>query len=330
VAVVGVDVNSGSVEILQKVPGLSASLSQKIIKARPLKRRNDLLNINGLGPKSFENCAGFVRVANGPEPLDDTLVHPESYELANWLLKEFSWELDTANKDIDIPRNRDEWSKEWKDSVAKAAERYSVSQERVLAVLYNLVDSMSKKDPRLKLLENGSGSSSKASTISSPGLVASCKPLEAELSDTSRLLDLIREKGGPIRGIIGTIRNVADFGAFVDIGIEDNGLLHISKLGPKLQLQALLIGQHIGVDILSAAPKNNRISLGLHGCNFDASVPRNASSRPSSRTNNSRVRGFSSVSSKKRSSGSKRSMSSKTGNSRASDRPTKQKRRRVG
>jgi len=310
VAAVGVDVNAGSLEILQKVPGLSASLSQKIIDARPLKKRSDLLTISGLGPKAYENCAGFVRVANGPEPLDDTLVHPESYGLARWLLKEFSWNLHNPNNDASMVHSRDEWKEGWEDSVAKAATKYNVSRERVLAVLENLVDSVSDEDPRMKLLENDDVRDSSKSTTSSsqngssPGMVESCKPLSAELSDVKRLSDSISERDGPIRGVVGTIRNVADFGAFVDIGTESNGLLHVSKLGPSLRLQNLLIGQQIGVDVLSVSPATARISLGLHGCNLKASAPRRSGSHPSSMRK---------ASGKARSNGTKRSISSRTG-----------------
>ena len=323
VAAVGVDVNSGSFEILQKVPGLSASLSEKIIKARPLKMRSDLLTISGLGPKSYENCAGFVRISNGLEPLDNTLVHPESYDLARWLLKEFSWKLGASGSDGTIRQNNEDWRIDSKESLAEAARKYNVSEERVLSVVENLMDSMSNEDPRLKLLRGDSthSSESMASSIgdisTSTGLVKSCKPLPNELSDVNRLFDRITEQGGPIRGITGTIRNIADFGAFVDIGNENNGLLHISKLGPNLQLQSLLIGQQIGVDILSVTLENARISLGLHGCNLQASTPRNTGPRLSTHTK---------YSSKARSSGNKRSMSTKTSskNSRGN-----QKRRRT-
>jgi uncharacterized protein len=325
VAAVGVDVNSGSLEILQKVPGLSASLSEKIIDARPLTKRSDLLKISGLGPKSYENCAGFIRVANGPEPLDDTLVHPESYDLARWLLQEFSWELDNENNNVTIQRNRDEWRTDWKDSVAKAAKKYNVTTERVLAVLDNLLDSMSNVDPRLKLLRSDSSEipnargSALENAPSSSGFVESCQRLSSDMSDVKRLSDSIADQGGPIRGIVGTIRNVADFGAFVDFGIENNGLLHVSKLGPNLQLQNLLIGQQIGVDVLSVSPENGRISLGLHGCKMEASVPRNSGHRHPPRTKHSRARGSSSSSGKAKS-GSKRSISTKTAS---------QKRRRI-
>ena len=276
-----------------------------------------MLKISGLGPKSYENCAGFVRIANGSEPLDNTLVHPESYDLARWLLKEYSWELGHSGKGSTIQQNRNEWKADWEDSVNKAAKKYSVSCERVIAVLENLVDSASNLDPRLKLQESdASNPSSGNAASSSAGLVESCKALPAELSEIHHMSEVITQQGGPIRGIVGTILNVADFGAFVDIGNENNGLLHVSKLGPNLRLQNLLIGQQIGVDILSANAQNNRISLGLHGCNLQASTPRNSGSR--SRTTNGSTRGRS---------GGKRTISTSVGGSKNSSSGSKKKRR---
>jgi predicted RNA-binding protein with RPS1 domain len=124
---------------------------------------------------------------------------------------------------------------------------------------------MSNEDPRLKGESNGD----EDTQSSMFGLVESCKQLTGDLCEASHLE--IEAAKGPIRGIVGTVRNVADFGAFVDIGSEQHGLLHVSMLGPSLQLSQLLIGQPLGVDILSAS--NGRISLGLHGCNLDRSPP---------------------------------------------------------
>jgi uncharacterized protein len=268
VATVGVMVNSCSAAILQKVPGMSSSLANKVIKARPLKRRSDLLQISGLGPKTFENCAGFVRVADGPEPLDDTLVHPESYDLARYLLKKFDWKLDQGNPS-DLPP-RDEWSKVWKKRLDRAADKFHVSSDRVLAVLDHLLTSMAKEDPRLKETNKDGYNSAVSMSASNDGKVAQCEPLASELHNMDQLEEAVAKV--PIRGIIGTVRNVADFGAFIDIGCENDGLLHISKLGTSLQLSQLLIGQQVGVDILSAS--KGRISLGLHGCRLSPSQPR--------------------------------------------------------
>jgi uncharacterized protein len=266
VATVGVDANSCSVEILQKVPGLT-KLAEKIVKARPLKQRNDLLKVAGLGPKTFENCAAFCRVV-GPEPLDATLVHPESYNLARWLLKERSWTLSQTPKDLP-PRSQ--WKSEWASEIKKGTETFQVSSERVLAVIDNLVDSMTNVDPRLK--------ETTGKVVSNAGSIAGCVLLSPELAEAEKL-----KAASPLRGIVGTVRNIADFGCFVDFGAHNDGLLHTSKLGP-LRLQNLLIGQQIGVDILSV--NGNQVSLALAGLGLQPDPPRETPRRPTS-SNNSR------------------------------------------
>ena len=254
VATVGVDANNCSLEILQKVPGLQ-KLASKIIKARPLEQRQDLLKVSGLGPKTYENAAAFVRVQNGPEPLDATLVHPESYELARYLLKKLHWKkLSCVPKDLP-PRSQ--WETEWSSIFNKAAKKFSVSSERALAVTENLVDSMTQKDPRLV--------AAAATKQPSAGSVNGCSPLTPEQMENL-------EKLCPVRNIIGPIRSVTDFGAFVDFGGHNDGLIHISKLGP-VRLESLLIGQEVGVDIL-AVDANHKVSLGLSGLGLEADAGR--------------------------------------------------------
>ncbi|OEU10901.1 hypothetical protein FRACYDRAFT_246776 [Fragilariopsis cylindrus CCMP1102] len=371
VATVGVDLNTCSLEILKKVPGLSGSntLVQKIINARPFKRRIDLISssskkqkISGLGPKTFENCAGFVRVYGGPEVLDTTNVHPESYELARWLLQQqqFSFWLKVLEQDHrgDINTNnpdttdmmqqilqnlppRDEWDVEWKDTITEAAKIYKVSSERILTVLEQLVDSISREDPRLKLLDdsnsnkNSVSESSSSALSSSTGSIESCKPLPPELSNMDQLSNAInKNKEGsndapvPIRGIIGTVRNVADFGAFIDIGNENNALLHASKMGA-LNPSSLLIGQQIGIDILSATSSgnNNRISLGLHGCNYQPSLPRSQVRGSSSSTSSSSGKNKSISNSTKKNTTTSKKRSISTNATTSTERRTKQKRK---
>ena len=245
VATVGVDINNCSMEILQGIPGLN-KLATKVIKARPLQHRQDLLKIPGLGTKTFENCAAFCRVI-GKEPLDATMVHPESYQLARWLLNELSWDL--GDPPSSFPP-RDEWNSKWGGTVKEASEAFNVSESRVFAVLDNLVDSMTEMDPRLK-------GESKVASASTDDSLLGCVPLSPELAKSDELA-----KAAPVRSIIGTIRNVADFGAFIDFGGHNDGLLHTSKLGPQ-RLAQLLIGQQLGVDILSV--NGNKVSLGLAG-----------------------------------------------------------------
>jgi uncharacterized protein len=290
VATVGVDANSCSLEILRKVPGLT-KLTEKIIKARPLKERKDLLKVAGLGPKTFENCAAFCRVL-GPEPLDATLVHPESYELARWLLKKFSWSLDETP--TNIPPRKD-WKTDWDSEIPEASKTFGVTADRVLAVIDNLVLSMMKVDPRLN--------ESDETVVQSVGSIEGCVLLPPDLAGTEKLAS-----ASPVRGIIGTIRNIADFGAFVDFGGHNDGLLHISKLGP-LRLSNLLIGQQLGVDILSVT--DGKVSLGVSGLNFEPDTRVARPSRPTSSVKGNRQAGA-----------SKRSISTKA-------RPQKAKRRRI-
>ena len=253
VAEVGVNINACSSEILQKVPSLTKSMCAKIMKARPLESRSQLQNIPGIGPKTFETCAAFVRISGGPEPLDDTLVHPESYDLARWLVKKLKFELGNPKSVTELPpyalRNQ-----EWAPIAKKAAKRFDCTEERVFTVIEHLVFSITRPDPRLYLNPH------KKTKI---GSTNGCSSLPSELSTNEAL-----RKACPVRGITGTVRNVVDFGAFVDFGGDNDGLLHRSKLG-NVPLETLLIGQDIGIDILGVS-KFKKVSVGLSGQNLPA------------------------------------------------------------
>jgi len=133
VAEVGVDVNSCSVTILGKVPSLTPKLCSKIMQSRPLKSRNDLLKISGFGPKTFQNCAAFVRVSGGNESLDATLVHPESYDLARWLLKKLHWKLSESSSIESI--SEEQRKEEWEVVAEKASGTFQVTPTRVMTVI---------------------------------------------------------------------------------------------------------------------------------------------------------------------------------------------------
>ena len=252
VAEVGVDANTCSLEILQKVPGMTKLLCEKIIKARPLRQRNDLLKISGLGPKTFENCAAFIRF-DGNEDLDATLVHPESYDLARWLLAELRWNLKDPASVGALPSQEDR-KQRWRDVVDKASKRSGVSGERVVAVIDHLVYSITSPDPRLRDAGNEE---------SVNGSVNGCTTLPAHLASQDAL-----RKACPVRGIVATVRNVVDFGAFVDFGGENDGLLHRSKLG-LVSLESLSVGQEVGVDILGVS-RSKKVSVSLAGLGLPA------------------------------------------------------------
>ena len=258
VAEVGVELNTCSGEILAKVPSLSSKLCEKIIKARPLKSRSDLLKISGLGKQTYKNCAAFVRVSPGSgggseEELDATLVHPESYDLARWLLKELQWKLSDASS-IKVTTNEQQ-KKEWSVIAKKASNIFEVTPDRCLTVIDHLFFSITSPDPRLR------ESSKKTVHL---GSATGCSSLPHDAST----IDKLRESKLPLRNIRATVRNVVDFGAFVDFGLEQNGLLHRSKIG-HIQLGSLMVGQEIGIDILGVA-STNKISVGLAGLGLQA------------------------------------------------------------
>ena len=261
VAEVGVDVNACSVEILEKVPSLTKTMCKKIVKARPLQSRNQLLDVSGIGPKTYESCAAFVRIHEGLEPLDGTLVHPESYDLARWLLKKLKFELGNPKSVGKVPSQASR-TKEWSDIAKKAANRFSCTEDRVFTVIDHLLFSITRPDPRL------SPGAHRENRIGSP---QGCAALPSNISKTEAL-----RKACPVRSVTATIRNVVDFGAFVDFGGENDGLLHRTKLG-SVSLGSFLVGQEIGIDILGVS-KFEKVSVGLTGLdlpveNLDAKRP---------------------------------------------------------
>jgi protein Tex len=260
VAEVGVDGNSCSLEILEKVPGLSHRLAERIVQKRPLRQRDDLLAVSGIGPAVFQSCAAFIRVNGGSEPLDGTLCHPESYDVAKWALKTLKWKLSDPLSVAAVPSDAAKRRVEWKNILVAAAAKFHIPEERVYSILVQLVHSIEKKDPRLVPHESRSSSST---TTESAAMLDQLEeeqgsPLPPHLSSLDKL-----KKACPVRSIKGTIRNVVDFGAFIDIGAESDGLLHCSKLGPALKLSSFQIGQSLIVDVLSV--ENQRISLAIPG-----------------------------------------------------------------
>ena len=255
VAEVGVELNTCSGEILAKVPSLTSKLCEKIIQARPLKSRSDLLKISGLGKQTYKNCAAFVRVSSGSggsEALDATLVHPESYDLARWLLKELQWNLSDASS-IKSPNKQQK--EVWSVIANKASNTFDVTPDRCLTVIDHLFFSITSPDPRLR-------ESAEQKTVPL-GSATGCSSLPHDAST----IDKLRENQLPLRNILATVRNVVDFGAFVDFGLEQNGLLHRSKMG-NIQNTSLMVGQEIGIDILGVA--GNKISVGLAGLELPA------------------------------------------------------------
>ncbi|MBQ4530908.1 MAG: RNA-binding transcriptional accessory protein [Lachnospiraceae bacterium] len=228
---VGVDLNTASASLLEYISGVSKVIAKNIVAYREdngrFKDRKELLKVGKLGPKAFEQCAGFLRISGGSNPLDATSVHPESYEAAKELLKK----LDYTPEDV-IAGNLNGLSKKVKD-YKKLAEELEIGE----ITLRDIVKELEKpaRDPRDEM------------------------PKPVLRTDVLDMKDL---KEGMI--LKGTVRNVIDFGAFVDIGVHQDGLLHISQITNRFikhPMEVLAIGDVVEVKVLSVDMERKQIKL---------------------------------------------------------------------
>lgn len=232
---VGVDLNTASPSLLSYVAGINKTVSKNIITYREengkFVTRKELLKVPKLGAKAFEQCAGFLRITDGAEVLDNTSVHPESYKAAKELL-EF---LGYTKEDVQNGNVADLKKKLSSVNSAQLAERLGIGE----ITLNDIADSIIKKgrDPREEL------------------------PQPVLRSDILSMEDL-----KPDMVLTGTVRNVIDFGAFVDIGVHQDGLVHISQICDryiKHPTDVLSVGDIVKVRVLEVDAKKKRISLSM-------------------------------------------------------------------
>ena len=226
---VGVDVNTASPSLLSHIAGINSTVAQNIVTYReengPFATRAGLKKVPKLGPKAFEQSAGFLRIPGGKNPLENTGVHPESYEAAEALLKLAGLTVRTAQGNI--TKKVEELGAE------KAAKQLNIG----LPTLKDIVKELEKpgRDPRDEL------------------------PPPLMRSDVLTMEDL-----KPGMELMGTVRNVADFGAFVDIGVHRDGLVHVSQLSRRRVNhpgEAVKVGDVVKVWVVSVEKDKNRISL---------------------------------------------------------------------
>ena len=227
---VGVDLNTASPSLLTRVAGLNGTIAKNIVAFREengvFTTRRQLLKVAKLGPKAFEQCAGFLRVPESKNVLDNTGVHPESYDAAKWLLEL----LGATPKDArDLPARLNAYGAE------KAAEALGVG----VPTLRDIAKELSKpgRDPRDEL------------------------PAPILRTDVLDIKDL-----QPGMVLTGTVRNVIDFGVFVDIGVHQDGLVHISQVCNKFikhPSEAVAVGDVVKVVVLDVDEKKHRISLSM-------------------------------------------------------------------
>ena len=224
---VGVDVNTASPSLLGYVSGISKAIADNIVSYRNengrFMSRKELLKVPKLVPKAYEQCAGFLRITDGSEPLDATAVHPESYEAARRILKALGYsEKDISGGGIPMPNVSKSYAKE-----------LGIGEYTLADIVKEL--SMPGRDPRDE---------------------APAPVLRSDVMDMSDL-----EPGMELKG---TVRNIVDFGAFVDIGVHQDGLVHISQLSDKYvkhPLDVVKVGDIVNVRVLSVDEKRGKISL---------------------------------------------------------------------
>lgn len=230
---VGVDLNTASPSLLQRVSGISASVAENVVRYREengaFTSRTELLNVPKLGPKAYEQCAGFLRIPGGRNVLDNTAVHPESYETAENLLK------------------------------ICGVSKSDVANGKVAA----LTNTVKTRGIKTLAAELGTGEPTLAdivSEISKPGRdPREALPAPMLRTDVMGMEDL--KSGMELKG---TVRNVIDFGAFVDVGVHQDGLVHISQISDKFirhPSEVLKVGQIVTVWVLSVDTAKKRISL---------------------------------------------------------------------
>ncbi len=232
---VGVDLNTASVQLLSRVAGIGPALAKNIVAYRDengkFNNRRQLLKVAKLGPKAFQQCAGFLKVADGKNPLDNTSVHPESYDAAEKLLKL----CDYNDNDIKSGTAANLGERVELRGVDKTAEEIGVG----VPTLQDIIKELERpgRDPRDEL------------------------PPPMLRTEIMSMEDL--KMGMKLKG---TVRNVIDFGAFVDIGVHQDGLVHISRITDRFikhPSEVLKVGDIVDVYVLSVDVAKKRISLSI-------------------------------------------------------------------
>ncbi len=234
---VGVDLNTASAPLLQYISGINMAIATNIVKFREeegrFTSRSQLKKVGKLGPKAFQQCAGFLRIAGGKNVLDNTSVHPESYDAAKGLIEYLGYSMeDIENNNIKDIKDRMKGK-----NLDKLAEELGVG----VPTLRDIVEEIIKpgRDPRDSVEQ----------------------PLLRE--DVMSMEDL-----KPDMIMTGTVRNVIDFGVFVDIGVHQDGLVHISQLSDKFvkhPMDVVSIGDIVKVKVLEVDVNKKRISLSMRG-----------------------------------------------------------------
>ncbi len=242
---VGVDLNIATPSLLQYVSGISPSIAKNIVKYREengkFKNRKELSKVKRLGDKAFEQCAGFLRISDGTNPLDNTAVHPESYEITLKLIEKLGYSEEDVRKGT--LRDIEDAIEEYMSNKVKGLDHQIKSLAEELEVgeltLRDIIQEIKKpgRDPREEM------------------------PKPIFRSDVLKMEDLKLDMI-----MTGTVRNVVDFGAFVDIGVKQDGLVHVSELSNKFVKNAMSVvsvGDEVKVKIIGLDLERGKVSLSM-------------------------------------------------------------------
>ena len=289
---VGVDLNTASASLLEYIAGITKTIAKNIVAYREengrFKNRKQLLKVAKLGPKAYEQCAGFMRIADGDNPLDATSVHPESYDAAKALLEKLDMTME------DVKELQAKAAKEHVQSQKKAEEPRRPKKKNIVVRNTNTAFGMALAEALNGVEVTEEDAPAKKNETVSGSLIKRVKNVDAMAEELGigaiTLEDILKELEKPARdprdempkpilrtdvlemkdlqeGMIlkGTVRNVIDFGAFVDIGVHQDGLVHISQLSDKKfvkhPLDVVSVGDVVEVKVMSVDVAKKRIQL---------------------------------------------------------------------
>ncbi len=233
---VGVDVNTATPSLLSYVSGINGTIAKNIVKYRDengeLKQRKDLLKVPKLGPAAFKQCAGFIRIFNGKNPLEVTAVHPESYDVAEKLLTKVGYSVENLTQKNKLESLKNDLSKV---DISKLSQELNVGT----LTLKDIIEELYKpgRDPREDL------------------------PKPILRSDVLKFEDL--QEGMELTG---TVRNVIDFGAFIDVGVKHDGLVHISEMADRFiknPSEIVSVGDIVNVKVIGIDKEKQKVSLSM-------------------------------------------------------------------
>lgn len=280
---VGVDLNTASPSLLQYISGINSAIAKNIVKYREeqgkFSRREELKKVTKLGDKAYQQCAGFLRITDGANALDCTAVHPESYNAALELMQLLGVEQDTIKSGgaITVEEKIIEFAKpDPLEQPLQTGKRIKNLQD--MAALKKAMMNQSKTIPKETLIKNNLSKIAEKLEIGLPTLEDIVKELikpgrdpRDEMPEVIFRNDVLKFEDLKLdMEMMGTVRNVVDFGAFVDIGVKNDGLVHISEICDryiKHPMDAVSVGDTVKVKIINIDYDRQRVSISMKGLN---------------------------------------------------------------